>query len=210
MKEANEKKARFAELELEDFERICEFAYRGDYTPPTWQTFPDFENSDSKKRAIQPTGPPRLVSLFRCVKDLSSKSLRDANLSSLAPGGNYCPSQDFGPTFLAYARLYVFAEQYMVNDLKELTLRKLHLVLRSFQLYTTSSPAILELARFAYNDDYTSDHGNSKPIDKLRQLVVQFIGMHVQHFNSLEDHRSLMLRQGEYSGDLLDALHKWT
>lgn len=44
MKESSEKKAQFAELEVKDFERICEFAYQGDYTLPTSEPFPDSEH----------------------------------------------------------------------------------------------------------------------------------------------------------------------
>jgi hypothetical protein len=43
MKESQENIARFPELETADFERICEFAYRGDYTEPSMTRFSDAE-----------------------------------------------------------------------------------------------------------------------------------------------------------------------
>ncbi|KAH7078310.1 hypothetical protein FB567DRAFT_132339 [Paraphoma chrysanthemicola] len=43
MKEAQENVARLAELEIAEFERVCEFAYRGDYAEPKTIRFSDTE-----------------------------------------------------------------------------------------------------------------------------------------------------------------------
>jgi hypothetical protein len=43
MLEGQTRKVLFPELELEDFERICEFAYRGDYSAPKSVSFDDGE-----------------------------------------------------------------------------------------------------------------------------------------------------------------------
>ncbi|KAH7079007.1 hypothetical protein BKA63DRAFT_563666 [Paraphoma chrysanthemicola] len=43
MKEAQENVARLAELEIADFERVCEFAYSGDYAEPKTTRFSDTE-----------------------------------------------------------------------------------------------------------------------------------------------------------------------
>lgn len=43
MKEAAEKTTRFADLEVCDFERVCEFAYSGDYTDPETAAFAEEE-----------------------------------------------------------------------------------------------------------------------------------------------------------------------
>lgn len=36
MKEAKEERATILDVEKEDFIRLCEYAYRGDYTVPAW------------------------------------------------------------------------------------------------------------------------------------------------------------------------------
>jgi hypothetical protein len=43
MKEAQEQTARFTDLEMCEFERICEYAYRGDYTNPEATVFDEGE-----------------------------------------------------------------------------------------------------------------------------------------------------------------------
>jgi len=43
MKEANEFVARLPEIQVVDFERVCEFAYRGDYADPKATRFADEE-----------------------------------------------------------------------------------------------------------------------------------------------------------------------
>lgn len=156
---------------------------------------------------MKKTGSVRIVQRFQDTSYLNFK-LSQAKVSVQHPSPSFCLTEDFRPTFLDYARIYVFAEQYMIGDLKALTMHKLYNVLKCFTLSEKSCPAILELARFAYNNTYTADRGTGEPVDQLRELIVMFISLYMGHFNRLENHRSLLREQPEYAIDLVDVLHK--
>lgn len=58
--------------------------------------------------------------------------------------------EDYTPVFLGHARLYIFAEERMIDDLKTLCLHKLHKTLMSFTLCEDRRTDIVELVRYAY------------------------------------------------------------
>ncbi len=241
MKGAKEKKASLVDIEVDNFRRVCEFARRGDYDPPTSEDFSEsdyswrhrdfFPNQRPKSRAgdavdtyqtqtnnsqeVPETDLSYLKQHFfdRCY--LRSESLRAAIPEEIPnPDGSYYPSNgfpimNFESTFLDLARLYAFAEQWMAQDLKVLTLHKLHGVLRHFNLFTSCRPAVMKLVRFAYNSDHTPGRGHSGQIDELRELVVEFMAMHARAFMNYENHRCLLNEEGEYAGDLMHALQEW-
>ena len=60
MKEAQERSARFPELLIEDFDRICEYAYRGDYSIPASTEFSPAEIEFDLESGSDPWGPVRV------------------------------------------------------------------------------------------------------------------------------------------------------
>jgi hypothetical protein len=269
MREAQENRARLRDLEKEDFERICEYAYRGDYTVPDvpisavlnsdlgddvedspsdsdveFYVSPSPSESEFDGDVLQSTPPTQFRALgFRAIQarhNTSRKSvqatkaddtaqtglerltthfrgrqyLRDGPLSgviskSFTPFMNIHATQDFGPVFLAYARIYAFAEQYMVEKLKELTLKKLHETLKFFTLYPSGRPSVMQLVRFAYDNDYIPDHEVTGSMDPLRELVVEYMAMHAKDRRHDRGHRQFLPEQGEYARDLVEAIHQW-
>jgi hypothetical protein len=73
--------------------------------------------------------------------------------------------------FLAHARLYVFADRYLIKPLRQLVLHKLQQTLVVFELYPERIGDILELVRYTYSDNNTSSDG----VDELRGLVAVYV-----------------------------------
>jgi hypothetical protein len=98
---------------------------------------------------------------------------------------NYHWKQDFTPVFLGHARLYAFAHMHLVAELRYLALHKLHQTLKRFTLYASGCFAIVELARYVYNDVMLPERERGK-IDQLRELVVEYAALNVEHFSGEE------------------------
>lgn len=96
---------------------------------------------------------------------------RQALLDSCEPISNTNPTQNFTPVFLAHARLYLFADKYLIRLLKQLALQKLQQTLVRFELYPERINDIIELIRYSYSDDNTLDNGS----DELRALVILYV-----------------------------------
>lgn len=224
----------FPELEPSDFERICEFAYRGDYTVPRPVTYKS-EGIDKTLAGIKLAKPPKKISrdldlaAFEAMDDSSVvSSEKPANLPSHFSNKTYplvgwtgkqisrlgdiepnCKwTQDFTPVFLGHARLYGFARMYMIAELRNLALHKLHRTLKKFTLFTSGFDAIIELVRYAYDTDHVPDRDHYK-VDQLRELVLEYVVMHISNFNKSDVHRRFLEEQGEYAADLLDVVSSW-
>ncbi|KAF1939107.1 hypothetical protein EJ02DRAFT_497885 [Clathrospora elynae] len=244
MKEAQENRTRLLDPQVENFERISDFAYRGEYSSPvcvyskcspagrspagrsynaynqsrTLTGMNKFEPEELGKCRGQEkashyiprtTGLSRLQAHFEARQYLANGPPRSKLGSNFAPASNTSSTQDFAPVFLAYTRLYAFAEQYMVFPLKELTLQKLHHTLASFMLFESCRPAITKLARYVYDSHWIPDRGTSGRIDGLRELVVEYMAIHTRDVKNLEDHRRFGGEEGEFAVDLMDALQTW-
>jgi hypothetical protein len=260
MREAQENRAYLQDLQPEDFERICEFAYRGDYAAPkpTEIEFSDsgknsrcefrlknlsHTSSDTISDSSLPLYPsvllssplrysplrtkfpsvilkaekrkigivPELTEFFRERQYVKAGPPSIEISKGFMPINHVITDQDFEPVLLAYARIYAFAEQYIVNNLRDLTLGKLHSTLVSFpqNILCSDRDAIMGLVRFAYDNDYIPDRGTTIKIDALRELIVGFMVIHVGDMRFCSDHERFLAEEGRYARDLMAALHQW-
>lgn len=215
---------------MEDFERICEFAYRGDYSVPHPE---NFESSEFVKDSFLCASPlEKNAGRTDLIEDLDEKDIdslatkyslqehfvnrqyfmiswsrRHAAKLAYARRNNSC-RENFGPVFLAHARLYAFASRYMVPELKSLALFKLHKTLARYTLYFSGRSSILELVRYAYDNDHIRDRDMGN-VDPLRQLTVEFVAMNLRYFKDMLLHREFLGERNEYSADLLDVIQAW-
>jgi hypothetical protein len=116
---------------------------------------------------------------------------------------------DVSAVLLSYARLYVFAGKHLIDALRELTLHKLHKYLVALPIYNMTRAAIIDLIIYAYDDNNTPDRTNTTEdgvIDDLRELLVEFIVVHLPAFRDFSGHRELLLRGGDYALDLHDKM----
>jgi hypothetical protein len=108
------------------------------------------------------------------------------------PVRNTDPAQNFTPVFLAHARLYEFAERYMITSLKDLVLQKLKQTLSLFQIHPERVQDVTELVRFAYSEDRTSD------TEELKVLVTFYVAAKYELFRKSEDFETLLQEGGPF------------
>jgi hypothetical protein len=216
MREAQENVAHFRDLSVPDFERICEFSYRGTYTLPRPELFSDEdldaatqmfhladsispyfapyterhdsggdrEGNGSEDKDEERASPSSETSIF---EDPSSPLSSYRNFSNpnygarlewpVVSSGNRSWRENFAPVFLAHARLYAFAAQYMVPALKNKALQNVRDTLSRYTLIVSGLEAVIQLARFAYDSGYIANRDGGVD-DPLRQLVVAYVVVH--------------------------------
>ena len=115
------------------------------------------------------------------------------------PFSNTSSRQDFTPVFLGHARLYVLADKYDVQPLKELVLHKLHQTLKSFSIYTARVVDLINLVRFAYSDESTPTYNDR--VDDLRKLVVHYVATTLESIAESEPFMELLQDGGDFVKD---------
>jgi hypothetical protein len=79
---------------------------------------------------------------------------------------------------MAHARLFEFAEIYLVDSLKPLILQKLHRALCGSQLTENELEAVVELIRFVHSEDRAAD------MEEIRVMVTIYVASKYQKFQS--------------------------
>ncbi|EGE02933.1 hypothetical protein TEQG_01971 [Trichophyton equinum CBS 127.97] len=115
------------------------------------------------------------------------------------PFSNVADDQDFTPVFLGHARLYVIADKYCIEALKELVLFKLHTTLKGFTLFPKRIGDLVKLIQFVYTEDNT--RGGSKQIDPLRKLVTRYMTTVLKDIAVNPAFLGLLLEGGEFVSD---------
>lgn len=130
-------------------------------------------------------------------------------LQRFDPKPNTTANQNFTPVFLAHARLYSFAQYRGIVPLKALTLDKLHKTLMIFKLFNSRVGDIIELARFAYSDQYLPDRKDDGTIDDLRKLVVEYIVCEIDTIGKCDEFVKYMEEGGEFVGDFWRKIREY-
>lgn len=117
----------------------------------------------------------------------------DELIYDFSPPQNTLPGQDFTPVFLGQAQLYVLADKYGIEQLRQLVLSKLYQTLKSFKLYPKGLNGVLELVRYVYAN--TPPQYNDK-LDTLRNMVTRYV---VSILGQIGDHDSFhgLLQEGD-------------
>ncbi|KAI9788409.1 MAG: hypothetical protein M1816_006934 [Peltula sp. TS41687] len=111
---------------------------------------------------------------------------------------------DYTEVFLSHARLYVFADKYDIEPLRNLCLHKLHRTLVKFTLYEERAGDIIELMRYAYSN--TPDRSGSK--DGLRSLVAHYAACAVEDLARSDKYELLFEEHGSLARDLVHYMLK--
>jgi hypothetical protein len=114
---------------------------------------------------------------------------------------NQSAEEDYSPVFLGHARLYVFADKWHINELKALTLHKLHNTLNKFTLYEARRGDIVNLVEFAYSNDNTPDSDHD--VDDLRALITHYITCEMESLVESPEFLSFLDQPGQFSRDLI-------
>jgi hypothetical protein len=102
-------------------------------------------------------------------------------------------------SLLYHAKIYVFAEKYLIDNLRMLCLRKLHANLRDFDLTLQTSGLILEVLEFTYAQTERKESRD----DELRMLIVHYAACTGEILKQNPNLRSLLEANGEMACDLL-------
>ncbi len=93
---------------------------------------------------------------------------------------NQAPDEDYSSVFIGHAQLYVFAEKWIIPELKTLTLNKTHKTLIGITLYERRRKDIVKLLQYAYSNDNTPD--TDEGADDLRALITHYITCELESF----------------------------
>lgn len=122
---------------------------------------------------------------------------RQKLLDSCEPLPNSQKNYNFAPVFLAHSRLYVFADKYGIEPLKQLVLQKLHQTLVRFELYPERVKDVVELVHYAYSDENTFSGGT----DELRALVAAYMALRIGKLNQSNSFLTLLEDGGAFVRD---------
>ncbi|KAF2270883.1 hypothetical protein CC78DRAFT_573242 [Lojkania enalia] len=263
MSEAETRSAELPDVYVDDFIRFCEYAYHGDYTPPSWTIDEKLLVEEGwistyslATLEVKPQEPPKKSAFYngekapadgienwgfsaafggssstlKKKKRLNKSDLefapitaqsprvklrneirsqnylvdgdpKEAILARFVPQGNTSANQNFTGVFLAHARLYSFANMYLVEPLKALALHKLQKTLNEFNIFNRRVGDIIELIRYTYSSDHTPDRKEDGTIDPLRKLVVEYTVYEIDKIGKSREFVELVEEGGELFGD---------
>jgi hypothetical protein len=181
---------------------------------PLWGFKPNMQRKDPFNSLAPPASPAPLTQLSLRTRLHKRTYLADGYptswiLNRFTPRANTKADQNFTPVFVAYARLYTFANMQLVEPLKALVLHKLHRTLMDFQLYIKRVGDVIKLARHAYNSDHTPDRETDGTIDKLRSLVVEYIVCEIDTIGNCSEFMELLEDGGEFVSDFWSITRKY-
>lgn len=126
----------------------------------------------------------------------------DSDLT-FTPSQNNRPCEDFTPVFLEQTKLYVIADMYGIERLRETVLFKLYQTLRNFKLYETGVSSIVGFLRFVYLN--TPPNYNGK-LDALRNLATRYIVSIVGQIGKNECFQELLEEGGPFVSDFWNII----
>ncbi|KAK7946763.1 uncharacterized protein PG986_011084, partial [Apiospora aurea] len=112
------------------------------------------------------------------------------------------PTADFTRVFLAYARLYVLADEKGIQGLADLSLRRLHRTLVHFNLQVKDADSIASLVEYCFEN--TCDKGAEQ--DGLRRLVCLFSACKLEILWTSEVFRRVFVETGDFSVGVVGML----
>lgn len=190
--------ARWDDVDKGTFARFIQFVYTGDYSVPQ-SCVVDVSDQHAKRvsypkpaPAEQPAGPalPRFSSLsYPTPKTQSNMAKASDNLGKTN-----------SKVLLAHASLYVLAEKWGVDTLKQLVLSKLHQTLSGVRLDASKVQDLVDLARYIYSDERTP--GLRHGIDKLRELICYYIADNGRVTSEHAMFAALLREEGDLASDL--------
>ena len=106
--------------------------------------------------------------------------------------------EDYASIFLMHARVYVFAEKWVIEPLKVIAFNKLHEALRNYTRYEARSSDIVELVKYTYDNTPSLNQR-----DPLRELVIQYIAYEGREIARSKECMDLIGQKGDFAKDLM-------
>ncbi|KAM0563682.1 hypothetical protein ACHAPJ_001409 [Fusarium lateritium] len=102
------------------------------------------------------------------------------------------------PVFLSHSRLYVLADKYGVENLRILSLCRLHRLLQHFILFRQRIPDIVALAQEIF--------ANTMERDDAREVIVKYFACFIEHIRDSPELADLLRRGGDFPAMLIERM----
>ncbi|KAF9775249.1 hypothetical protein IL306_006665 [Fusarium sp. DS 682] len=102
------------------------------------------------------------------------------------------------PVFLSHARLYILADKYAVEDLRRLSLCRLHCILYYFNLDDHHVPDIVALAEELFE--------NTMEDDIAREIIVEYFVCFIEYIRDAPGVKELLRKGGDFPVALLSRV----
>jgi hypothetical protein len=176
-KEARAGKVTWKHVAVDDFVRFCEWAYRGDYTVSLREKPKDSKDTKENKDAngTKNTNNTNITKNTNGTKDTKAiKATKGSGQGDCIFSS--CPGADFKPLLFAHARLYVFANDHLIEPLKKLAATKFKKILHSPDPCICRIWGVLALAQYVYSDDMNLlGRPGWDRLDYIRSVVMESI-----------------------------------
>jgi hypothetical protein len=114
------------------------------------------------------------------------------------PGGEAVKAQN--PDLLAHAKIYIFATRYLVDSLREQSLKSLHRDLCDFNLSTQNMSHFLDLLQYTFEHTGRQEPGGSS---SLRRIVIDYTSCKAKVLIQSSRFRQILDMFGEIGSDLV-------
>ena len=136
-------------------------------------------------------------------------SNREDLLALPTPRRNQSPNENYTPTFLSHAHLYIFACKYGIPPLKTLALENLHTTLKEFTLHPERTGDVIELLRYIYGSSSREfKDGGAVGCGDMREMLKGYIGFQMDVLMKDREFRGLMKEEGELLDDFVEMVGK--
>lgn len=115
-----------------------------------------------------------------------------------SPGPNEKPAMDYSPVFMCHAQVCLFAQEFIIPDLKALAVTKLSDSLNIFHCYSRRAADIARLIKYIYSNTPEDD---STPFS-MREVVVHYASKNFKVLVSCNEFRELLAEGGSFVPDL--------
>ncbi|CAI7653716.1 unnamed protein product [Penicillium viridicatum] len=219
MIEAKTSRVDWPEVDVDTFTRLCEFAYCRNYTPPSFRLIDGMPPRSNAKQHEYKTRPPKnghreipyktgsvwtkqLNNVFTESLVVPNPQSDDFDPTFTSPQ-NTGPYEDFTPVFLKQAQLYVIADIYGIERLRQRVLFKLYQTLRTFKLYDMGVSSIIGFLQFVYLN--TPPNHNGK-LDALMNLATRYIVSVLGQIGGNERFQELLEVGGPFVSDFWNII----
>lgn len=156
---------------------------------------------------------PQAPTLSRCSKDFLSRQYGCGKLShedlsclldlhnAVEKSASLDHDKNHNVPLLDHAKLYVFADQYMVEDLRDISIHKLHRNLTEIDIAKKTIQELINLVAFSYEGTSSNGDIQKGSADRLRSLVMAFVVDRKEELMAHADFREMIGSGGPQTAD---------
>jgi hypothetical protein len=141
---------------------------------------------------------PKLAAKSHSHSHSNSHPKASAPQDSWEPRLNSDVSESFEPVFLSHANLYVLADKYAVEDLRQLTLGRLHKTLLNFFIHPERVSDLVVLTDALFE--------NTAEGDVARAMLVGYWVCILEHVSAIDEFKDLTRKHGDFAAMLFEKI----